>query len=93
MRLDFRNESFETREKYEKQFEFEYKGKQYCLMELMVPGSNVTYDIIAVFEERHSEECPDYTDFRFINYFYGASDETEKLIECAKSYIDDEEGE
>jgi len=68
--------------------EFEYLGRKFILVELVDPFKNETFDIIQVMEVVHNEEL-EMDQYKFINYFYGASmyDE-EEAIELAKSYID-----
>ena len=84
-----------------------YKGNDYELTELKEPNRNESFDIIAIFRVDHfiwvygdlvkvsKEEYEKYDEhlekLRFVDYFYGADDEDENLIEMAKEYIDKEE--
>lgn len=66
----------------------EHNGKTYELMETVEPNDAfITFDIIVIFEviDRGEEEP---NELRFINYFYGATDEEENLKDNAIYFIE-----
>lgn len=82
-----------------------YKGRTFELAELKEPNSNQTFDIIAIFEikpykwteifeypecvECSEEEEDAFEKLFFIEYFYGASlDSDEELTTTAMRHID-----
>lgn len=85
-----------------------YRGNEYELTELYEPNSNATFDIIAIFRVQYcvwsglnlievSKDLYDKTDDKmeklsFVDYFYGAEDFEENLIEEAKKRIKECEG-
>ena len=66
--------------------ELKHKGKTYELVELKEPITNELFDIIAIFETRKDGDFWELGDF--VNYFYGASVESEENIKSiALDYI------
>lgn len=68
--------------------EFEYRGKNYVLYELIDPFGSGTSGIIQIMEVIYIEEF-DINHYKFINYFYGARVlKKNEVLEIAKGYID-----
>lgn len=68
------------------QMKFKYKNKWFQLMELKEIGTSSTYDMVAIFEILKES---DFINYKFVNYFYGVSENLEELKALAKPYIDD----
>ena len=58
-----------------------YKGKEFEITELKEPNENTSFDVIAIFEVQGLK-------YNFVNYFYGADDSKENIINNSKIYID-----
>ena len=81
-----------------------YEGQEYELTELVEPTNGATFDIIAIFKVVYrkwdqetlrfvdcekNEKDDDVEDFlEFVDYFYGASDNEDLLIEDAQRWLD-----
>jgi hypothetical protein len=66
--------------------DFEYNGKNYMLTELYEVGGKASHDIIAIFEITLDEDGMEK--YNFVDYFCGADDSEEVLIDNAKKFID-----
>ena len=69
-------------------------GQNYELVELHELNQNATYDIVAIFKINYIKENDDQAAQvwelgDFVNYFYGANDDTENIINIANEYIDE----
>lgn len=79
-----------------------YKNKPYELVELKDVHQESSYDIIAIFEIQYvfwqdGQKCLAYEgstetteELRFVDYFYGASESINSIVEHAHEYIDKE---